>query len=387
MKIAWFSPIGQSSNSKGALYSQSVLPELAQRHEITVVVDDKSYCDIGEAATYLGLKVLILHQALNLDLKAKFDAFVYQIESNPGSAWTPFFQAEVMPGVLVVHDFPIDTVPLSAAAMVFNAPAAHGIRARGFTGYIGQTAMPWIVAESKGFPDTECFRLGLCGLPERNNRFYVLRNALENILQSEWGANQEFEITWIARSEAEEREIEALISACATKIVIKSVLIKDRLQRYSEIQNFSLYSALCLDTRHSLDPEVYAAVAAGVPVLCADFGPSADLPRELVFKIRLGLSEVREVENVIQALQDVRIDRKDLQQAGKRYLELFHDTKSVVADLERVLEKTAQLQTQLADQRRSQQQAARAELIKTVFGESFDRSLWYAETVRDFSWI
>ena len=376
MKLAVLTPL-PPVRSGIAHYNSMLLPALAARHQLTVVVDQPEF-DTPDGCT------VIQRQMLD---RSRFDRILYHLGNNP---YHEFAYAEAMahPGVLVLHDFVLHHLIVEstlargdAAAYIEQMQASHGGsgaalargREAGFHGEIGNFLYPasGLVANKSQavivhnrYAGESLRRLGVStpitvvGHPylpsettfDRGKVRKRLGFAEDEIVVGMFGfvtAAKRPEVVFEAfarASRANSRLRLLIVGEPAPNIDLES-LTKNLLPRswkalgYVEDDQFEEYLTATdkvVNLRYPSAGETSGALirvlAAGKPVAVSDYAQFAELPDAIAAKIPFGPGEVA-------ALSLFLIDEsRDVQDAQKKWLAEHASLQSAVAGYERALQ-------------------------------------------------
>lgn len=115
-RIAWFSPIRNNLNLRGARVSRLLLPLLCQETEVEVFVGNEDWDwlegKVGRSAEFVGCPVFHYLNAYLRNKAKKFDAFVFVLEDEP--AYEFVRQSLLLwPGVVIAFDLNLSRLEIS----------------------------------------------------------------------------------------------------------------------------------------------------------------------------------------------------------------------------------------------------------------------------------
>jgi glycosyltransferase involved in cell wall biosynthesis len=377
IRVAWFSP--DPELNKGQSYpladyfSRQVLPEFSSDVDITVFTNSFS----SKVSQQCGCPSYNYLRAFEVHAEKPFDVFFYQIE-NSRSCYFSRIHMALHPGVTLFHDFilsdfgpePIlnspwtdvcqnflkmesgtDTIVWPESDKKYDRTGPLAFREAALTllplfsnqNYIGDfqrqiehkisnlpaqyLPVPALLSEDKANTQTDLVEpvVLYCGATGVENRAHMLLESLKRIVNAP-------KLVWLIDSFEKVRAQELL-----QEFELKSVeLVEGRTPERWQGLLKQYPSAIAVHTLFSFysnpSPYLETSMAAGIPCIVSDFGFSDSLPQDVVFKIAVGLDEVREMTALIEKL--AKKFSSLYGQFGRRYADAHFSARQIALDLE-----------------------------------------------------
>jgi glycosyltransferase involved in cell wall biosynthesis len=373
MRIAWVSPLPPLPSGI-ADYSADLLPALADRYEIEIVIDPRQYAVLPHlAARHL---TLTADEAVRRHDARPFDLFVYQV----GNSAYHVYMLELMRhfrGLVVLHDFYLGGLVASARQRgLWPTTAEHELAFEGEThlldwkrkGYVNEIVLRQLVPEN-----SRLLRLADAVLVHSAWAWRRVRRLVEvpvarvrqavpvvprvdaALRRQELGLPPDAFIVCSLGHHGYTKRLPSLLRAVAgvsealvrrTRIIIVGPMaptdredlrrlatdlgIDARLQLagYVSLEHLYAYiqaSDVCVQLRYPTNGETSASVlralAAGAAVVTSDHGPMAEMPDGAVCKVRAPQFEVSDLTAVLEKLAADPARRATLAAAGQSYVE------------------------------------------------------------------
>ncbi len=389
LKLAWFSPLSKNIKSKSANFTAALEPYLEKNYAIDYFVDDET---VDNKKVFHYLRALQLHRQKN------YDCFVYQLEDQPGIAFIQRHQA-LFPGLTIFHDLNLNNLyfqkhQYSSAATVFNIEMDNlfGPTSARLGDYLiknwplgifdgiyirsrqeienSSFAIVQNEAQAEFFNKhntcaVEIFSTNLSAFADK--RFSPAEK--EKVRDDLGFTKEDFIISFSESTELKDR-LPQLLEALAEKpkdnlvllciaknkkdyLSYKSLLAKENNLRFKINETKSdldfMLQHLAADLHFAVTNDLLRAMplaagfcfAKGVPLITSSLAWAKELPEGSCFKIKLGNSEVLEVQAIINELFINRELLFQLSENAQKYANDFWRVQLVFQNLQRVIERNS----------------------------------------------
>jgi glycosyltransferase involved in cell wall biosynthesis len=393
MRIAWVSPLPPTPSGI-ADYSADLLPALADRYEIELVIDPRQFA----VAPHLAARHLTLTapEALRRHACRPYDLFVYQV----GNSAYHVYLLELMRrfrGLVVLHEFFLGGLVASARQRgLWPTSVERELELEGEThlldwkrkGYVNDIVLRQLVPENTRLLSLANAVLVHSAWAWRRVRRLVqvpvacVRQTMPRVAavdaavrRQELGLPPDAFVICSLGHHGHTKRLPSLLRAVAglsetlvrrTRIVIvgsmapndEEVLrrlaselgLDGRLQLagYVGMEHFHAYiqaADVCVQLRYPTNGETSAAVlralAAGAAVITSDHGPMAELPDDIVCKVRTPQFEANDLTTLLEQLAADASGRAALAAAGRSYVEQHLNPSTAAAGYAVVIDATA----------------------------------------------
>ena len=426
-RVAWFSPLDGVSVS--AFCSRILLPILASDFELTVF-------HAAEQGVFpiTGAEISVQHYltARALHQQTPFDLFFYNVEDSQDLNFSRMHLA-LIPGIVWQHDFfmtthgpePILNSSWTEIVKNFRAepriwperkreyPPAQSFAAREVgMSFVSLFSNPRDLAESR--------RLLKTHLSAANRRAFLLPHPVPEELFNQPTMPLSPLVIGLAARPRVESHVHQFFAALDQNSfygkIIWPVAENERRQALDMVSEFGLEdrcevrtgsgpeawrSILCeinvgVHVRFSAygqpAPELAMTLALGLPALLTDFAASSTYPKDVVFLIRAGQFEIREIAGVIDFLATYKGQGFS---AGRLYAQEFHHPQVVAASLKQIFIHEQQALVKLSMRWRELEADAHQELVREslqpilrfqtdICGQSFEALI--RDCYRELGW-